>query len=211
MDWKDNLAVKCQQYQMELIIDGEQKQAVIICPKKPTAKIEHDIIQDLPPGIKFDFVEAPRVSTLQGLGVLFGSFGIHLNPKIETKDSVFEATTTHPAVKENRFLKLVQMLLNKDPYFTSWKLVINGQVVLDNTSESIVDEEIEAAMNDSSNEFGGDIIPVDKKAAPDKDAVQIMAKQTRPERVRIFSDDDMLNLRITLEACKSVDEFINSI
>lgn len=38
-----------------------------------------------------------------------------------------------------------------------------------------------------------------------------LASQTRPERDRGFTSDDILNLRITLENCKSVDEFINSL
>lgn len=45
----------------------------------------------------------------------------------------------------------------------------------------------------------------------DKTIAKIVAKQTRPQRENTFSNDDILNLQITLESCQDVNDFINSL
>jgi hypothetical protein len=44
-----------------------------------------------------------------------------------------------------------------------------------------------------------------------KTVATMIANQKRPERVTSFSNDDILNLQITLENCQDVNDFINAL
>ena len=130
MGWDIDVKKKCEQYGIEPVMIEDQ--LVLVCPKLPDEETQRKITEGIPNNIPFKFQEGPRVYTGMYLKMLFQSAGAtSAESEIKGHDYLITVTGDTPPLTEedSKVWQLASDLIKADPFFESWKIVVNGKVM----------------------------------------------------------------------------------
>ena len=151
----------------------------MVSPKKLDEDQIRVLTEHIPPDCLYHVQVGLRITTQEGLKVLFQKAEVQAEARMKGHVMVITATGSNPLIEEedSPFWEGLVALLKNDPYIEGWKVLLNDKVV----------REYDKAISD------------------------MLAKQTRPVNDRGITNEHILDLRISLETCQDVNDFINSI
>lgn len=176
--WEDTFNRLCIENSIEPVIDGSN--FILVVPKMPSEEVQQKIRELVPPQIQYQYREAPKISTTEGLRVLLLQAGAQ-SALVEIKEHILSITIQGdvPILTEqdSHIWPVIQNLLKADQFVEGWKVTVNGTLM------SQYDRKMAAALS----------------------------TQVKPERDTSILQDEITDLRITLENCQDVNDFISTI
>jgi hypothetical protein len=154
---------------------------VISCPEIPDINVQKEFASVLPAGIVYEFKSSLRKYTEIEIKMMLNNAGV-AEEIITAKDHCVTIDITD---------SIQDLYLEGD---TRLKNALHKKL----TSDPYVKSYKILLEGELLWEYNGKV-------------VAMLAKQTRPVRERIFNDNDLLDLKISLEASKDVNDFINSL
>lgn len=159
----------------------QNEKLVFLCPEVPSKKIQKDFASVVPEGTVYEFKASLRKTTEYAIRMMLNNAGVAEEGIKAVAHSVTINITD--CIQEIHLEDDTRLRNAIHKFLTEDPYVESYKVTID---------------GELLWEYNGKV-------------VAMLAKQTRPVRERVFNDNDLLDLKITLEASKDVNDFINSL
>jgi hypothetical protein len=205
----------CIENRIEPMINGEDR-LVLLCPKLPDDNIKDQFKALIPSDMSWDFAEGLShtiISAVKVLLVMFGvpaaafGFGPAGSGAVELMiPEAPKATATQPG---SPLWDQVANLLQRDPFTKVYRIVVGGEVYRDSTTGYVKPDDFDGVSED-----------MPQPAHQESQLLTAAKKGVKPPTItddRFDYDKDFLpkdvgtDVRIMLESCNSVEDFLKNI
>jgi len=221
----------CLDNNIEPILTGD-KQLKLICPRTPTSDVLNKITSNIPEEQDFEVIESMRTDTPLKINMILkmsGAQGCSISENPKTHEVTVNVQADMLKIEHFRpdspFWNEVAHLLKEDSYIESFLIKCNDNLVRDskvfnpNEGESIlgsIKKEMETMKSDNPNDILQDIRGMVKKETV-KSSEKTSSNSPTIKDDRFSDDRDFLpkdigtDVKILLETCNSIDDFIKQI
>lgn len=184
-EWENILLGFAKEHDAEILKDNNH--IIIITATEVEENNKTNLQETIPEEYTIDFTVGSKSTTIQLIDTLIIYPFAHFMNTVQVKNNCLDITLKHGVAEMPMFLvKLILTILKTDEWYTSLKV---GDKVY-NIKEGIHTEDKQ----------------VEK---PKPSLVTYTEKPTN--KITVINDNDVTDLKITLETCQDVTEFINSI
>jgi hypothetical protein len=201
-----------------------------LCPSELSEDQKRSITRHLPTGMNIKFEIGPKITTIEYLQnllriVRIEYIGGEYNPHARHLRSFITAGALNLPEEGSILWSGFIQLLKKDGAVDEWELQcddINGgsQVIRNNVKDFIppTEEELQDFRKYSLKDTLSELIRGHKNMSDDTEKIGrprhskvVPHQEAKPERTTRINDDDILNLKISLETAQNVDDFLKGL
>jgi len=234
MNWQDMVHEACIGLNVEPTITGLSMNEItglkFLCPSELSEDQKRSITRHLPTGMNIKFEISPKITTIEYLQnllriVRIEYIGGEYNPHARHLRSFITAGALNLPEEGSILWSGFIQLLKKDGAVDEWELQcddINGgsQVIRNNVKDFIppTEEELQDFRKYSLKDTLSELIRGHKNMSDDTEKIGhprhskvVPHQEAKPERTTRINDDDILNLKISLETAQNVDDFLKGL
>jgi hypothetical protein len=205
----------CKENRIEYVVTGDRR-LHLICSKKPDPSILKAFKELIPPQQQWVVEEGLSTSTKTAVTVMLGFYGMHVEFTMNNGMVIVEVSNAsgNIAYPDNDIWNQIGTCLRRDPYLKEFQIQVNGELYRDSTGYT-------KTVDTSPTEDDNILFRYPEREPAHQETPLLRAVKKGPTPVikddRFDYDRDFLppdvgmDVKILLESCNSVEEFLKKI